>query len=103
VNFFSRHRNRNRVTSETVWVDGRGFTGGRSIDIYFFCGSCGQRMVIDEAGVGLVIPCPKCAKDVTVPESNQPTPTPPPATTSQPEKERTVALKWVPPPSGATK
>jgi len=58
-------------------------------------------MVIDEAGVGLVIPCPKCAKDVTVPRPDEPKPasTPPPVTVPRPEKEQTVALKWVPPSS----
>ena len=80
-----------------------GCTGGQSIDIYFFCGSCGQHMVIDEAGTGLVVPCPKCSKDVTVPAPDKPKPIPPPATTPRPEKEQTVALKWVPPISPAIK
>jgi hypothetical protein len=62
-------------------------------------------MVIDEAGTGLVVPCPKCARDVTVPAPDElkPTPTPLPATVRRPEKEQTVALKWVPPASIANK
>ncbi len=78
---------------------------GTTIDIYFFCGSCGQHMVIDEAGAGLVVPCPKCAKGITVPAAEGPKPAPPPqpAAVPRPEKEQTVALKWVPPPSSAGK
>jgi len=55
--------------------------------------------VIDEAGAGLVVPCPKCARDVTVPgpDEPKPTPTPPPAAVPRPEKDQTVALKWAPP------
>jgi hypothetical protein len=62
-------------------------------------------MVIDEAGAGLVVPCPKCAKDVTVPGRDEPKPTPPPqpAAVPHPEKEQTVALKWVPPVPSANK
>jgi uncharacterized Zn finger protein len=79
-------------------------TGGRSIDIYFFCESCGQHLVVDEAGAGLVIPCPNCAKDLTVPgQAPKPAPTPQPATAPRAEKDETVVLKWVPPPSGPSK
>ncbi|MGO9609916.1 MAG: hypothetical protein ACLPT4_09795 [Verrucomicrobiia bacterium] len=88
-----------------VQADVRGCTGGRSIDIYFFCGSCGQHLVVDEAGAGLVIPCPNCAKDVTVPGQPEPKPTspPPPATLPRTEKEHTVVLKWAPPAPGPNK
>ncbi len=51
-------------------------------------------MVIDETGAGLVVACPECGHDTTVPKAVAPKP----ATDVQPEKERTVALKWTPPP-----
>jgi hypothetical protein len=62
-------------------------------------------MVIDEAGAGLVVACPKCAKDVTVPGPDEPEPPPPPqpATAPHPEKDQTVAIKWVPPTTSANK
>ena len=63
-------------------------------------------MVIDEAGAGLVVPCPKCARDVTVPAPDPPQPVshrPLPAASPRAEKEQTVALKWVPPVPGANK
>jgi hypothetical protein len=71
----------------------------RAMDIYFSCPGCCQHMVIDEAGAGLVIPCPKCAGDVAVPEATESTPGTGPhsATARQPDKESTVALKWTPP------
>jgi DNA-directed RNA polymerase subunit M/transcription elongation factor TFIIS len=67
----------------------------RRMDIFFNCQACGQHMVIDEAGAGIVIQCPKCGRDVGVPmavASN-----PPPDTGSA--KERTTALRWTPPTS----
>jgi hypothetical protein len=63
-------------------------------------------MVIDEAGAGLVVPCPKCARDVTVPAPDLPktvSPLPLPAAAPRTEKEQTVALKWVPPIPGINK
>lgn len=102
---FARLGGLNLVFWKQVRIDVSGRTGGRSIDIYFFCGSCGQHMVIDEAGVGIVILCPRCARSVTVPTPSEPksAPVSPPAAASQSEKEQTVALKWVPPPSVASK
>ncbi|MGA2605233.1 MAG: hypothetical protein ABSG14_13485 [Verrucomicrobiia bacterium] len=75
------------------------------MDIYFFCGSCGQHMVIDDAGVGLTVQCPQCGNDVTVPGAVEPKPAPPPqpAAASHPEKDQTVALKWAPPPAHTRK
>jgi DNA-directed RNA polymerase subunit RPC12/RpoP len=69
------------------------------MDIYFFCGSCGQHMVIDDAGAGLVIQCPRCRGEVTVPGAIEPKPAPSPQPDGTPraEKDKTVALKWVPP------
>ncbi len=37
------------------------------MDITFACESCGQSIVIDEAGVGLQVTCPKCGKEITIP------------------------------------
>jgi hypothetical protein len=75
------------------------------MDINFSCGSCGQHMVIDEAGAGLVIKCPKCSQDVSVPNLVEPRPPSgaDPAPLRRPENEQTVALKWVPPSGGAPK
>lgn len=37
------------------------------MDISFYCTECGQHMVIDEAGAGVQVQCPKCKKDLVVP------------------------------------
>ena len=37
------------------------------MDITFACESCGQGIVIDEAGAGLATECPKCGQPLTVP------------------------------------
>lgn len=37
------------------------------MDISFKCSSCGQNVVIDEAGVGLTVQCPKCGQPLIVP------------------------------------
>ena len=39
----------------------------RPMDITFSCPLCEQHMVIDEAGAGLIVPCPKCAQEVRDP------------------------------------
>ena len=69
------------------------------MDIYFSCPRCRQHMVIDEAGAGLRIHCPKCAVDVLVPNATECT-----RDTGQQaavprssDKESTVAMKWTPP------
>ena len=51
------------------------------MDITFSCGWCGQQIVIDAAGVGLTIECPKCGQSLTVPA--QADLQPEPATTKQ--------------------
>jgi len=61
------------------------------MDIRFSCPKCGHHMVIDAAGAGMVVQCPECGADATVPKAA-------PATGAPAEKERTVALKWTPPP-----
>lgn len=41
------------------------------MDITFNCTSCGQHVVIDEAGAGLTIQCPGCGESITVPNTSQ--------------------------------
>jgi Alpha-aminoadipate carrier protein LysW-like, globular domain len=56
-------------------------TGARSIDITFNCDKCGQQIVIDEAGAGQLVDCPKCGTPLEVPYKSQvatPTPAKPP-------------------------
>src|SRR5271156_375125 len=38
-------------------------------DIQFTCPSCSQSLAVDEAGAGMVLQCPACGNDVTVPQS----------------------------------
>jgi uncharacterized Zn finger protein len=73
------------------------------MDISFHCGSCGQHLVIDEGGAGLVIQCPNCGRDVSVPKAVAPKPSPTvkPKIFVEEEKKRTDVLKWSPP-SGST-
>jgi hypothetical protein len=74
----------------------------RAMDIYFSCPGCRQHMVIDAAGAGLVVHCPKCTADVMVPNDSESPPqvSPAPATKPVRDKEQTVALKWTPPSAG---
>lgn len=60
-------------------------------------------MVIDEAGAGLVVQCPKCGRDVSVPKSgaSKPGPGTKSAVVSPEDREKTVALKWIPPSGSA--
>jgi hypothetical protein len=62
-------------------------------------------MVIDAAGAGMIVACPACGKDVTVPKNLElvlpPSPAPPPLPAT--EKDRTVAMKWTPPVAGQKK
>jgi len=37
------------------------------MDITFNCTKCGQHLVVDEAGAGLSVPCPKCGNELTIP------------------------------------
>jgi predicted RNA-binding Zn-ribbon protein involved in translation (DUF1610 family) len=41
------------------------------VDISFKCNNCGQHAVIDEAGAGMVIQCPSCNANLTVPQPSQ--------------------------------
>ena len=69
------------------------------MDIYFFCGSCGQNLVVDDAGAGLTIQCPQCRADLTVPGVSEPKSPPPAQPKAAPtfEKDKTSVLRWVPP------
>jgi type II secretion system protein G len=40
------------------------------VDITFNCDSCGQHIVVDEAGAGLPVQCPKCGQPLTVPRQS---------------------------------
>ena len=75
------------------------------MDIRFTCPACEHHMVIDEAGAGLVVQCTECGKDVRVPNPVEPKPSTgtAPANVSPADKERTVALKWIPPGESAQK
>ena len=48
-------------------------------------------MVTDHTGIGLVVVCPQCSQRVIVPDAS--------ATKPAPKNEKTVALKWTPPPA----
>jgi predicted Zn finger-like uncharacterized protein len=56
------------------------------MDITFNCTNCGTHIVIDEAGAGMSVQCPKCSKSLTVPPASSiglpsvPAPPPPVAT-----------------------
>jgi predicted Zn finger-like uncharacterized protein len=40
------------------------------MDISFNCSSCGTHILIDEAGAGMSVQCPKCNQSLTVPTAN---------------------------------
>ncbi len=39
------------------------------MDISFSCDKCGQKLVVNESGAGVVVPCPGCNQNLTIPES----------------------------------
>jgi hypothetical protein len=41
------------------------------MDITFNCSNCGTHIVIDEAGAGMSVECPKCNKPLTVPPASR--------------------------------
>jgi hypothetical protein len=57
-------------------------------------------MVIDEAGAGMIVECPECGRDTLVPKSGalMSAPYQNSGATPKTEKERTVVMKWTPPP-----
>ncbi|HUJ08825.1 MAG TPA: restriction endonuclease [Verrucomicrobiae bacterium] len=57
------------------------------MDIEFSCSHCGQSLVIDEAGAGTSIDCPKCAKPVYVPSAPVKTSNTPPPVLAQTPKQ----------------
>jgi Zn-finger nucleic acid-binding protein len=75
------------------------------MDFFFNCPACHQDMVIDRAGVGLLVKCPKCGRDIWVPNLDElpPSPVPAPDTVSELDKEQTAFLNWSPPPASARK
>jgi predicted Zn finger-like uncharacterized protein len=40
------------------------------MDTKFNCTSCGTHIVIDEAGAGMAVQCPRCGQDLTVPTAS---------------------------------
>ena len=71
------------------------------MDIHFSCSACGLHMVVEESGAGMVVQCLDCGHDVNVPKAaeSKPNSSPKPATDSpRSVNERTVAMKWTPPP-----
>jgi ribosomal protein S27E len=65
----------------------------RPRDIQFSCEGCGQQMVIDKAGAHLVIQCPKCGRDVIVPNPVR----------APKGQELTIIQSWTPPPANPSK
>ena len=53
------------------------------MDITFNCDKCGQNLVVDAAGAGHVIDCPKCGLPVTVPRQDAEHPKPVPSVPQQ--------------------
>jgi predicted RNA-binding Zn-ribbon protein involved in translation (DUF1610 family) len=72
-----------------------------AMDILFNCQACGQGIVIDEAGVGLFIQCPKCNRSliVPVPKSVEQSLDAKLTIDSGNIKKMTVAIQWTPPPT----
>ena len=75
------------------------------MDIHFSCSACGLHMVIEEEGAGMVVQCLDCGHDVNVPKAaeSKTNPGPKPSIASRSANERTVAMKWTPPPDTAPK
>jgi predicted amidophosphoribosyltransferase len=48
------------------------------MDISFNCNQCGQQIVIDEAGAGQLVDCPKCGTPLEVPSKPMPSDKTPP-------------------------
>jgi hypothetical protein len=69
-------------------------------DIRFSCSKCDHHMVIDEAGAGMAVTCPECGHSTTVPKLSEASAEGASGdSTPRDNKDRTVALAWVPPPS----
>ncbi len=71
------------------------------MDVLFNCQACGQGIVIDEAGVGLFIQCPKCDQNliVPVPKSVEQSLGAKLTIDSRNMKKMTAAIQWTPPPA----
>ena len=64
------------------------------MDITFGCQKCGQQMIIDEAGAGQRVNCPRCGTSLEVPyESQRPVLSPPPNIPVPPVPSSPVALR----------
>ena len=69
------------------------------MDINFDCEKCGQNIVIDEAGAGLSIQCPKCNANLTVPTVDSSSPIQPVSPPSEVRQTQTQAALKQPSPS----
>ena len=58
------------------------------MDVSFNCDKCGQQIVIDEAGAGTTVKCPKCAASVGVPSKT--------TALTQPEVQRVRTIELPP-------
>ena len=65
------------------------------MDITFRCESCGQSIVIDEAGTGLQVECPKCGQSLTVPQAATESPLKAPVLPSKIVRPRSFALRSI--------
>ena len=43
-------------------------------DIQFSCPECGHSLAVDSAGAGMLVPCPECQKEITIPAAPPPPP-----------------------------
>ena len=73
-------------------------------DIKFYCPTCSKKMAIDEQAAGLIVHCPDCRTEVTVPRQSETAPpgaapTPPPVVTPPPPAPKPVGPKPVAPPA----
>ncbi len=69
------------------------------MDINFDCEKCGQNIVIDEAGAGLSIQCPKCNANLTVPTVDSSSPIQPVSHPSEMRQTQTQVAWRQPAPS----
>jgi DNA-directed RNA polymerase subunit RPC12/RpoP len=63
------------------------------VDITFNCDACGQNIVIDEAGAGCIVECPKCGVRVLVPVPSEQAATTSSTLTQCPDCSREVSKR----------
>jgi len=65
------------------------------MDFTFNCGSCGQHIVVDEAGAGITVPCPKCGQSLTVPQASTLSQPKPPVPATEIGRHRASPWRWI--------